>query len=122
MTTTALPDATTSASPLQETTAPAETAPSQPAESVAPSQPAKETQPPENAAVSAKISRAEAIRIALENAGFQESEVTRIEAELDFDNGQTKYEVSFHKDQYEYDYDIHAETGKVLGFGRELDD
>ena len=36
--------------------------------------------------------------------------------------GRKIYEVTFYKDGYEYEYDIDAESGKVLKFEKELDD
>ena len=38
------------------------------------------------------------------------------------EHGRKIYEVTFYKDGYEYEYDIDAESGKVLKFEKELDD
>ena len=40
--------------------------------------------------------------------------MTRLRTEFDFDEGRPEYEVDFHHDGWEYDYEIHAETGKIL--------
>ena len=58
----------------------------------------------------ARLTSAEAIVIALEKAGLMQEQVTDLIAE--FDEG--KYEVEFSYDGWEYDYEIHAETGEVL--------
>lgn len=58
----------------------------------------------------ARLTSAEAIVIALEKAGLMQEQVTDLIAE--FDDG--KYEVEFSYDGWEYDYEIHAETGEVL--------
>ncbi len=42
--------------------------------------------------------------------------------ELDYEHGRKIYEVTFYKDGYEYEYDIDAESGKVLKFEKDLDD
>ena len=64
----------------------------------------------------------EAKAIALKHAGLKESEVTRLKAEKDRDDGRIKYDVEFQKGRMEYDYEIDAETGKVLKAEKEYDD
>lgn len=61
-----------------------------------------------------RITKEEAIAIALKDAGFTADQVTRIRAEFDYDDGTPEYEVDFHQGAYEYDYEIHAETGVIL--------
>lgn len=70
----------------------------------------------------AKLTKEEAIAIALKDAGLTESQVTRLKAELDYDRGQAEYEVDFHYDRWEYDYEIDAETGKIISFDKDFDD
>ena len=60
--------------------------------------------------------------IALKHAGLKSSEVTRMKAEKDLDDGIVKYEVEFEKGRMEYDYEIHAETGKILKAEKDFDD
>ena len=60
------------------------------------------------------ITKEEAVAIALADAGFTEDQVKRLRTEFDRDDGQPEYEVDFHRDGYEYDYEIHAETGAIL--------
>lgn len=69
-----------------------------------------------------EITAAEAKAIALKHAGLKESEVTRLKAERDRDDGIVKYDVEFEKGRMEYDYEIHAETGKILKAEKEYDD
>ena len=82
--------------------------------------PAVPTQPP--AQTPERLTRDEAIAIALDSAGLTRDQVTRLEAEFDCDDGRPEYDVSFHQGGYEYDYEIHAETGKILSRDREWDD
>ena len=65
-----------------------------------------------------RLTGAEAIVIALEKAGLMQAQVTGLRAELD----DGKYEVEFRCDGWEYDYDIHAETGEVLKAEKEQAD
>lgn len=62
------------------------------------------------------ITEAEAKVAALNNAGLTEEEVQFVHVKLESDDGKWKYDVEFHKDNMEYDYDIDALTGEVLAF------
>ena len=64
----------------------------------------------------ASISREKAKSIALAHAGMQEAEVQYLTVQTDYDDGVPVYEVSFHKGLVEYDYEIHADNGKILSF------
>ncbi|MBQ6625663.1 MAG: PepSY domain-containing protein [Ruminococcus sp.] len=69
-----------------------------------------------------KISEEKAKSIALEHAGFKESEVKFLHVELDYDDGVLRYEVDFRQGNYEYDYDIDSNTGKILSYDKDIDD
>lgn len=68
------------------------------------------------------ITADEAIAIALADAGLTEDQVTRLHAEFDYDDGRPEYEVEFRKDGFEYSYDIHAESGRILSRDKDRDD
>jgi len=68
------------------------------------------------------LSTAKIKALALEKAGVKENEITNYYAEFDFDDGVASYEVSFRTEKYEFDVDVHAVTGKVLNFDKELVD
>lgn len=71
----------------------------------------------------AVISKTEAKEIALKDAGLSENDVTMKKCRMDYDDGAAKYEVEFRNaDGYEYEYEIDAETGKILDKDVELDD
>ncbi len=95
-----------------EATKPTETTP-QP-ETTAPTQPIEPA--PE------KLTKAEAIAAALNHAKLSESDVKRLEAEYDVDDGVPVYSIEFYADGWEYDYEIHAETGKILEWDKDRDD
>lgn len=61
------------------------------------------------------IGAEQAKALALERAGFAESEVSGLRADYELDDGVPRYDVSFRQGLLEYDIDIHAETGAVLG-------
>lgn len=68
------------------------------------------------------ITKEEAIAIALNDAGFTADQVTRLRTEFDRDDGQPEYEVDFHQGGFEYDYEIHAETGVILSKDKDRED
>ena len=59
---------------------------------------------------------------ALAHAGLTAKEVTFEKVELDRDDGTPYYEVEFHKGNVEYSYDIHAVSGRVLEWDKDIDD
>lgn len=69
-----------------------------------------------------EITAGEAKAIALKHAGLVESEVRDLEIEKDRDDGIVKYEVEFESGRMEYEYEIDAETGKILKAEKEYDD
>ncbi len=60
------------------------------------------------------INLEKATAIALEDAKFKESDVTRVKATSDKDDGTLKYEIQFIADGKEYEYDINSKTGEIL--------
>ena len=96
--------------PVADAPKPTEPAPTDPA----PTEPAP-TEPADTKAVTAD----EAKKIALEHAGFKESEVKRLTVKKDTDDGVTHYDVEFYKGDYEYDYEIDAKTGKITDYSKE---
>ena len=59
---------------------------------------------------------------AFRHAGVSASDATRVKVERDRDNGVLLYEVEFRVGNYEYEYEISAATGEVLGHSREVED
>ena len=60
------------------------------------------------------LTAAEAEAIALAHAGLTVEEVVFDRTEIDREKGKTVYEVEFRKGNWEYSYEIDAETGKIL--------
>ena len=63
-----------------------------------------------------------ALQAACKHAGVSASQITRLENELDYDDGVACYEISFHYNGMEYDYEIQATNGQVLKYESEWDD
>ena len=65
------------------------------------------------------ISPEEAQEIALTQAGFTADQVSRLRAEFEYDDRMPQYDVSFREGQWEYDFEIHAETGEILSWEKD---
>ncbi len=80
------------------------------------------TAPVSAPAESSRITKDEAIAIALKDAGLTQEQVIHLRAEFDYDDGRPEYDVDFRQGNYEYDYEIHAESGKILSRDKDWDD
>lgn len=67
------------------------------------------------------MSEAKAKEIALAHAGVSAEDVIFAKVELDYDNGVREYEVEFYAGNTEYDYEIHAESGKILSYDHDME-
>ena len=65
------------------------------------------------------ITKEEAQRIALEHLGLTEDQVKRLRTDYEIDDGVSQYDVEFHYGDWEYEFEIHASTGKILGFDKD---
>ena len=70
----------------------------------------------------AALTREQAEQIALEYLGFAPDQVNRLRSEFDWDDGVPQYDVEFRKGREEYEFEIHAESGKILSWDKDFDD
>ena len=107
---------------LPEPTAPvpAESLPQPPAETdpPAPTVPAQPAVPAPTEAF-ARLTAEEAQAIALQHAGFTADQVQFLHTEYEIDDRIPQYDVQFHEGRWEYEYEIHAETGAILSFEKD---
>lgn len=68
------------------------------------------------------IGEAKAKEAALKHAGVTADSIKEFECKLDKENGLMVYEIEFKSGNYEYSYDINAETGAVVSFEKDIDD
>ncbi len=68
------------------------------------------------------ISEDEAKEIALKDAGINEEDLSNIRVKLETDDGVKEYDIEFYSGRTEYEYDIDAVTGKILGRDMDTDD
>ena len=69
--------------------------------------------------LSSLIGKEEAKKIALIDAGLNESNVSALRADLEFDDGRFQYDVSFYSDGAEYEYHIQGNNGDIMA--RDID-
>ena len=68
------------------------------------------------------ISEEEAIAAALAHVKVAQDQIDFMKkVELDYEHGRKVYEVEFFMNGFEYEFDIDAETGKVLKFKNDRD-
>ncbi len=67
------------------------------------------------------ISEAEAKAIALAHAGISEANVSNMFCKLDYDDGVAEYEVEFWDGTTEYDYEINAVSGEIIGYDYDME-
>ena len=98
--------------PALDVTVPVQSAPVEPTPAATPA-PSSITGP-------ARITSEAAVSVALRHAGLDKTQITHLRTDFDNDSTVPRYEVEFHYSGYEYDYEIHAETGSILTWDKEL--
>lgn len=69
-----------------------------------------------------RITLEQAKENALTHAGLSGTEVIYDNMELDEDDGMPYYEIEFHHGGFEYEVEVHAETGNILSYERDGED
>ena len=69
-----------------------------------------------------RLTREQAQAIALDHAGLTADQVTGLRIRLDTEDRTAVYEIEFRVGRTEYEYELHAETGRILDFDRDTDD
>ena len=63
--------------------------------------------------------QADARKIALDYLGLTTDQVTGLRTEYEVDDGVPQYDVEFFNGDWEYEFEIHAETGQILSFDKD---
>ena len=66
-----------------------------------------------------RLTAEEVQEIALAQAGFTADQVSHLRTEFDYDDAVPQYDVSFREGQWEYEFEIHAETGEILSWEKD---
>ena len=75
-----------------------------------------------NTSVQNTITKEQARDIALRHANVTADDVRFLKSEIDHENGKWVYEVSFRIGNIEYEYDILADSGKIVKSEKDFDD
>lgn len=114
---TILPDGTIQISqPSTDTTAQ-----DQPADANAPAAQEPQVQPTGNSSQASFIGEEKALQIALEHAGVALENVAYSQVKLENDDGRWEYDTEFYSGSKEYDYEIDASTGEILGYDHDIE-
>ena len=81
---------------------------------VAPSVPAEVP-----AQTSSLLTEEQARKIALDYLNLTEDQVTGLRVKYEIDDGIPQYDVEFHQGDWEYEFEIHGETGKILSYDKD---
>jgi len=91
------------------------TLPAAPAET----QPVPPQMPPAAAESTQLLTKEQAQQIALDHLGFTADQVTRLRVEYEIDDGIPQFDVEFHQGDWEYEFEIHGENGKIISFDKD---
>lgn len=67
-----------------------------------------------------KLTKSDAINRVVKTHGFKKAVVSKAKVRLEKDNGQWVYELKFKSGKYNYEYEVHAVTGKILEYSKKL--
>ena len=65
------------------------------------------------------LNQEQAESIALEYVQLTAEKVSRMRTEYEIDDGVPQYDVEFYDGTWEYEFEIHAETGKIISFDKD---
>ena len=92
--------------------------PAAPAETLPPIP--EEAPPVETAPVRAeKLTKEQAQQIALDHVGVAADQVTRLRTEYEIDDGIVQFDVEFRSGDWDHEFEIHAEDGRILSYDKD---
>ncbi len=65
------------------------------------------------------LGKEEAERIALEYVQLTADQVERLQTHYEIDDGVPQYDVEFYEGQWEYEFELHAETGDIISYDKD---
>ena len=75
-----------------------------------------------NGAAAGGITQEQAVEIALKHAGVAKANVSYLQVRPDYDDGMQQFDVEFYVGMTEYNYDIDANSGRIVDFDVDIDD
>ncbi len=77
------------------------------------------TETPQTTLPEEAVTKEQAENIALEYAGLTREQVTGLRTEYEVDDGVSKYDIVFRNNGWEYEFEIHEKTGKILSYDKD---
>ena len=74
---------------------------------------------PQTSLAAEAITKEQAENIALEYAGLTRDQVSGLRTEFEIDDGISQYNIEFRQDGWEYEFEIHEKTGKILSYDKD---
>lgn len=65
------------------------------------------------------LTEEQASQIALDYVGYAADQITRLHTEYEIDDGVPQYDIEFHQGDWEYEFEIHAEDGRIISYDKE---
>ena len=72
-----------------------------------------------NPEVTEELTQEQAQQIALDYLGITLEDAQRLRIRYEMDDGIPQYDVEFYQGDWEYEFEIHAHTGKILSFDKD---
>lgn len=72
-----------------------------------------------NPEAAGELTQEQARQIALDYLGITLEDAQRLRIQYEMDDGIPQYDVEFYQGDWEYEFEIHAETGKILSFDKD---
>lgn len=66
-----------------------------------------------------RLTKEQAQQIALDYLGFTADQVNYLRAEYEIDDGIPQFDVELHRGDWEYEFEIHGETGRILSYDKD---
>ncbi len=74
---------------------------------------------PQSTLAEEAITKEQAENIALEYVGLTREQVSGLRTEFEIDDGISQYNIEFRQDGWEYEFEIHEKTGKILSYDKD---
>lgn len=65
------------------------------------------------------LTEEQASQIALDYVGYAADQITRLHTEYEIDDGMPQYDIEFHQGDWEYEFEIHAEDGRIISYDKD---
>jgi uncharacterized membrane protein YkoI len=75
--------------------------------------------PTTNPEVAGELTQEQAQQIALDYLGIALEDAQRLRIQYEMDDGIPQYDVEFYQGDWEYEFEIHAKTGKILSLDKD---